>query len=216
MLTPPETYPEMYQKLLKEAETIDNVPLKNVVIEALTENKRELFLVPGGGRHHRSVGGLLWHTYDVLRLVKGALQVYPDLNHDLLISAAILHDIGKCFSSVLEEDGTFRKWTNEEMFKGHLYLGSTYVSKLCEKHNVDPQTSLLLEHMILSHHGKPEWGAIRRPMTREAFVLHQCDAFDTGLFIFQEAYSETAEGEFSEREVWGSRVFKEGLRGNSA
>ena len=126
--------------------------------------------------HHGYIGGLLEHTLSVCRLAVNICELYPELDEDLLIAGAFLHDIGKI------REFTFDRtidYSSEGRLLGHLVLG---VSMLEEKLRVlkkfPVETALYLKHMILSHHGEYEFGSPKRPKFLEAFVLHLIDDLD--------------------------------------
>lgn len=125
--------------------------------------------------HHACVGGLLEHTLSVARLVLTACDLYEELERDLMLSVALLHDLGKAraYNPVtfeLTEEGSL--WT-------HLYMGASQVEHAMDAlPEFDPELRLRVVHAILSHHGKLENGSPVVPMTLEAIVLHYADNLD--------------------------------------
>ncbi len=128
--------------------------------------------------HHVYVGGLLDHTVKVTRLAAfAAEELYPgEVNRDLLISGAILHDVGK----VRELDsGAEVGYTREGYLVGHVIMGSAMLRERAAKIPGFPEdTLLLLEHILVSHHGEKEWGSPVVPMTPEAMIIHAADNLD--------------------------------------
>lgn len=125
--------------------------------------------------HHAWVGGLLEHTLGVARLCMSLADSYPELDRQLLLAGAIFHDLGKIreFSSEFSID-----YTDEGQLAGHGYLGLETLLPHLRKSKLEPYLAEHLKHLILSHHGVPEYGATKFPQTREAFMLHFADTID--------------------------------------
>jgi 3'-5' exoribonuclease len=126
--------------------------------------------------HHAYLGGLLEHTVSVTRLLSRICDHYPRLDRDLLVTGAILHDIGKVeeFSYQLQLD-----YTDAGRLLGHVVLGVQRVQEEINKIKGFPlDLSLALQHLMVSHHGEYEFGSPRRPKTLEAFALHYADDLD--------------------------------------
>ncbi len=126
--------------------------------------------------HHAYLGGLLEHTVSVMKLVGKLSEHYPFLDRDLLLVGAFLHDIGKLeeYSWDLSID-----YTDEGRLVGHMVLGVQILEKkLALLKDFPEEMRLMLKHLILSHHGQWEFGAVQLPMTREAVVLHLADELD--------------------------------------
>ena len=126
--------------------------------------------------HHSYLGGLLEHTYSVCEMSKAVAEHYPELDRDLLLAGAFLHDIGKIrelrFDKVID-------YTDEGRLLGHLILGVSMVDEKLSAIRSFPQgLSLRLKHLILSHHGQYEFGSPKRPKFLEAFALHLIDDLD--------------------------------------
>ena len=126
--------------------------------------------------HHSYLGGLLEHTLSVCRLALLVAEHYPELNRDLLLAGAFLHDIGK-----VKELGaaTSIDYTDEGRLIGHLSLGVSMVDeKLAAMEDFSGEIALRLKHLILSHHGEYEFGSPKKPAFLEAFALHLIDDLD--------------------------------------
>jgi 3'-5' exoribonuclease len=123
--------------------------------------------------HHAYIHGLLEHTLELLTLANTILDIYPQLNADLLNAGILLHDIGKVreYSWELDID-----YTTEGRLLGHIVIGDEMVSQaIAAIPGFPPELALGLRHMLLAHHGKYEWGSPRRPKTLEAIVLHHLE-----------------------------------------
>lgn len=129
--------------------------------------------------HHSFMGGLLEHTLSVLKLCDYYAANYPIINRDLLISAALLHDIGK-----MDELSAFPRndYTDEGQLLGHIFIGANKVSeKIKEIVNFPEKLASELIHCILAHHGELEYGSPKKPATIEAMALHFADNTDAKL-----------------------------------
>jgi 3'-5' exoribonuclease len=126
--------------------------------------------------HHSYLGGLLEHTLSLCKMAVRAAEHYPELDGDLLLTAAFLHDIGKIreLKTDLQID-----YTDEGRLLGHVVLGATMVDeKLYGLKDFPQELALRLKHLILSHHGEYEFGSPKRPKFLEAFALHLIDDLD--------------------------------------
>lgn len=136
--------------------------------------------------HHSFVGGLLQHTLRVTQMCDYYSSHYPMINRDLLISGALLHDIGK-----LEELSAFPEndYTDEGQLIGHLVIGYRMISERIAKMDGFPkELASQIEHMILSHHGELEYGSPKKPATLEAMALHYADDTDAKFQIMIEIF----------------------------
>jgi 3'-5' exoribonuclease len=129
------------------------------------------------GMHHVYLGGLLEHSLSVVRLVDVILPLYQGLNRDLLVTGALLHDVGK-----VREMSYLRSfdYTDEGKLIGHITIGVEMIhDKVSQIPDFPPELAMLLKHMILSHHGQYEYGSPKRPKTVEATVLNYLDDLDS-------------------------------------
>jgi 3'-5' exoribonuclease len=137
--------------------------------------------------HHSYLGGLLEHTLSVCQMARQVAEHYPQLDRDLLLTAAFLHDIGKMreLKFDLKID-----YTDEGRLIGHVVLSTIMVDeRLREIKNFPQELAIRLKHLILSHHGNYEFGSPKRPKFLEAFALHLIDDLDAkinGLGRFME------------------------------
>ena len=123
--------------------------------------------------HHAYLGGLLEHLVDVLTLCDTVLHLYPEINADLLRTGALLHDVGKLREYTWDKDIDY---TDEGRLIGHIVLSTELVSRAIEQIPGFPdELNLRVRHMLVSHHGKYEWGSPARPQTLEAIALHQIE-----------------------------------------
>ncbi|MBQ3052895.1 MAG: HD domain-containing protein [Clostridia bacterium] len=193
---------DMFNELLSIADNFSDNDLKTIVTEILKDNRLALLYWPAAFKlHHAIRGGLLLHTLSIVRLAQGVCKVYPFVDSELLISGAILHDIAKLSEFEVASTGIATGYSVEGNLLGHLTMGAMVINKYAEKLNINPKTAMLLEHMVLSHHGEPEFGAAVRPMFIEAELLSELDLMDSRIYEMQEAVSATNAEDFSGR-IW--------------
>lgn len=125
--------------------------------------------------HHNCVGGLLEHTLEVIAFCRKMAELYPDqVRLDLLITGAILHDIGKL--EEYKQDSISFDFTDRGKLVGHISIGKEMLdSKLADLPDFPDDLKLDLEHMLLAHHGSREWGSPEAPKTIHAFALFHAD-----------------------------------------
>ncbi len=148
---------------------------------------------PGGKTmHHDYIGGLLEHTVSVAGICRFLSSHYVGVNADLLTAGALLHDVGKVHE--LSYEGAF-DYTDEGRLLGHLYMGAEYVDRVCASlPGFPPEKTMLVKHMILSHHGELEYGSPKRPKILEAVLLHFVENMDAKVTAFNDAIEELREG----------------------
>lgn len=138
--------------------------------------------------HHAFIGGLLEHTLGVTNICNTLSRLYPVINRDLLITAAICHDLGKMKELSVFPDNDY---TDEGNLLGHIYIGAEMVDVQARKIQGFPKNLLNeLKHCILAHHGKLEFGSPKTPMIIEAMALNFADDTDAKLRRFSDALTE--------------------------
>ena len=140
------------------------------------------------------------HTASIVEMAEKVCQVYPNVNRELLISGAILHDVAKTFEMETSKSGLCSHYSVGGELIGHLVKGAMYVEEAAEKLGITGDKVILLEHMILSHHSQPEFGSPVRPMFLEAEILASLDALDAAIFEINAASSNVKPGEFTDRQ----------------
>ena len=177
--TTPYDISDMMRELKGIVRRIKNDDLRDLINSFLSDHDfSEKFRETPAAKnfHHGYIGGLLEHTLSVCRLAGHVYDQYPELDGDLLVTGAFLHDIGKIreFSY-----GRTIDYSDEGRLLGHLVLGvSMLEQKLSGFKKFPAETALCLKHMILSHHGEYDFGSPKRPKFLEAFVLHLIDDLD--------------------------------------
>lgn len=186
---------EMYTELCTLIKTVTNPYLskllKSFFMEDATFEKRFKFHSAAKSVHHGFVGGLLEHTLSVAKNCDYFSGAYPWLNRDLLISAAIFHDIGK-----LEELSTFPEndYTDEGQLLGHIMIGAEMVGERIRTIEGFPtRLGNELKHCILAHHGELEFGSPKKPALAEALALSFADNMDAKMETIREIFATTPE-----------------------
>ena len=176
--------------------------IKSVVLSMLGDNKEQLLTFPAAEKlHHAMTGGLLYHTLSIVRLADCVCSIYPSIDRELLLAGAILHDIAKLREYSLSPAGTVDGHTLEGMLLGHLVMGAEDVGRKCDELGITPENKYLLQHMLISHHGKLEFGAAVRPAFIEAEILSQLDLLDANIYEMADAVKDVKNGEFTGR-LW--------------
>lgn len=150
--------------------------------------------------HHAFLHGLLMHTSYMLKAADFLSNLYGGvINRSLMLTGTLLHDFMKREEFGFSELGLVTEYTVKGQLLGHLVMGSQEVAAVAVELGIPEEKSVLLQHMILSHHGNPEWGAAVRPMCAEAELLSYVDLIDSRMEIYKESYEATPVGEFSDR-----------------
>ncbi len=192
----------MYNELFGIAEKFKDEELSLLVTTILSERRLALLYWPAAFKlHHAIRGGLLMHTLSIVRLCESMCCIYPFVNKELLISGAILHDIAKTVEFQVAESGIATGYSVKGNLIGHLAEGAIIVRETANRCGVSEETSNLIEHMLLSHHGDPEFGAAVRPMFIEAEILSELDMLDARIYEMKEAVEGVEPGEFTGR-LW--------------
>lgn len=202
---------DMFKELLGYIEKTENPYLKQLLQAFFMEDQNfiKAFKQSSAAKtvHHGFVGGLLQHTLSVVKLCDYYCSAYPRLNRDLLISAAICHDIGK-----IREISLFPQndYTEEGQFLGHIVIGTEMVAeKISKIKNFPVILASELKHCILSHHGEYEFGSPKKPAIMEAVALNFADNTDAKMQTFTEILENTTETGW----MGYNRLFESNLRG---
>ncbi|MDE6584805.1 MAG: HD domain-containing protein [Anaeroplasmataceae bacterium] len=176
---------------------MENKVIKDITETLLKENEKKYFLYPAASRmHHTYVGGLAYHCIGMLKLAETFLKNYPYLKADYLYAGILLHDLGKT-SELSGVQAT--EYTVEGQLLGHLVIGALEVGKKAAilGYGNCPEVKML-EHMLISHHGQPQFGAAKRPMTPEAIALWYIDTIDSKFRVLGEELNKTESNHFTD------------------
>ena len=205
----------MYDYIFDTVSRFENGQLKKLTLTILAQNKEKITFWPAAFKlHHAIRGGLLYHTLSILKLAKAVCDIYPSLERELLYTGVILHDVAKIQEFDVSKTGVVSGYTVEGSLIGHLVRGAMNIEKIGEELGIDKELLMLVEHMVLSHHGEPEFGAAVRPMFLEAEILSQLDLLDARVYEISQAVSETEPGEFTPRQ-WAldnRKLYNHGLK----
>jgi 3'-5' exoribonuclease len=185
---------EMFRSLVDLSEQIKNPHLRQLLKLFLEdESFIKLFKIAPASKwlHHNYLGGLLEHTLSMVQLVLKNASHYNGLNLDLLLTASILHDVGK-----VDELSYHRSfdYSDEGRLLGHIILGIERVEdKIRQLPDFPKDLSTLLKHLLLSHHGQYIWGSPKKPMTLEAVMLHYLDDMDAKMNGIQQFIKKQAQ-----------------------
>ena len=182
-------------------DSIQNDVYRKLVIGMLSYIGDKFFTFPAASKiHHGWKGGLSDHSLSMAILADELCKHYPQLDRDLLVSAALIHDVGK----TAELSGPVTtEYTLEGKLEGHISLANAWLSEVSEKLGVqEREETVLMHHMILSHHGKMEYGSPVAPMIIEAEALYLIDNMDARLTSLKMALDAIKPG------TWTSRMFQ--------
>ena len=194
----PEPINDMHAEINQFVDQIQNKTWKTIVQYLLKKWGRRFCAYPAGKSNHHAVrGGLAFHTFSMLKDAKGLADNYEQINRSLLYAGCILHDMGK----VLELTGpAATQYTTEGNLVGHLVLIDEQIMLAAQDLKIDLESEdlLLLRHMVLSHHGRLEYGSPKLPALLEAEILHRIDDMDAMVYAVTNALQHTGKGTFTE------------------
>lgn len=186
--TSPRDVAEMWEELQQKIAQVANPHLQNLLRQVFAdETVAEQFRrAPAAKSHHQAyLGGLLEHTLNVMRLAEQIAAAYEGIDRDLLLTGAVLHDIGKIYEYRYD---LFIDYTDAGRLLGHIVMGANLVQDRIRSLPDFPETlKLKVLHMIVSHHGRYEWQSPKRPKFLEAAILHQADYLDAEVDKFLQA-----------------------------
>ena len=202
----PQSPQKMYDEIFAVTEGFNDPDLKLITQYLLKENKEALMRWPAALKlHHAMRGGLLYHTLTMLESAKAIIGVYkrlyPSLSSELVYAGIILHDLAKKRELVVGELGLASAYSTEGQLLGHLDLGMAMIERAAAELMINDETKMLLQHIVMSHHGVPEFGSPKPPMFPEAEIVSEVDLLDARLFEMYDALSGIVTGGFTER-LW--------------
>ncbi len=191
----------MMQSIRNRVNAFENAELKTLVSAMLDEYGDAMTDCPAAFKlHHAIRGGLLMHTLSIVKMCECVASIYPTVDKELLISGAILHDICKTQEFVLSDSGLVEGYSPRGQLIGHLVMGAMEIERVARENNISKETATLLEHMLISHHGEPEFGAATRPLFLEAEILSELDSLDANIYEIENCLADVAPNEFSNRQ----------------
>lgn len=193
---------EMLNAVKSYSMKIKDDEIKLLVENIISKYYNKLYYYPAAKKNHHSyMGGLLYHTLRMLQSGEKLGQVYEFLKMDYVYAGVILHDICKILEMDSDEYGVVSDYTMEGKLLGHIIQGIKEIEIEGEKIGLSREKSVVLQHMVLSHHYEPEFGSPKKPMTPEAELLHFLDIIDARMFDFEHALEGVEPGCFSDK-IW--------------
>lgn len=190
-----------WQTLQEIVDTIEDQDYLAICKEMLKRYGEKIKSIPAAKSvHHSFLNGLLMHTTNMLQTADFLAGMYEEvIDRSLLIAGTLLHDFAKCEEFMTSPLGLVTDYSVKGVLLGHLVMGTHEVANVAASLNVPEEKSVLLQHLILSHHGEPEFGAAVRPMCAEGELLSFIDMIDSRMEIYCEALAQVPTGEFSKR-----------------
>ena len=195
----PPTLDELKAKLDHYLNSFKDPDVKLIANKVIGHFYDKYITYPAAVRvHHEFGSGILHHSLAMADLAEAVAKLYPQIDRDILICGCLIHDIGK---TVEYEKPLTPSVTVEGKLAGHISIMYAEFKKIVDPLNIKSEVPLLLEHMILSHHGTHEFGSPVLPSTREAMLLSMIDLLDSRMMVLDKALGETKPGEFSQK-IW--------------
>lgn len=190
---------EMEEKLERYLASFKNEDVKLITNTVISRFYKKYVTYPAAIKiHHEFGSGIIHHSLAMADLADAVAKLYPSVDRDILVAGALLHDIGK---TIEYKDLPVPEQTVEGKLVGHISLMYAEFKKIVDELNIKSEVPLLLEHMILAHHGQLEFGSPVLPSTREALLLSMIDLLDSRMMVLDKALENVKPGEFSER-IW--------------
>lgn len=177
--------------------SITNPVIKQITKHIYDKYEKAFYMYPAAVRfHHAYIGGLAYHTKTMLDIAKRFSEVYTYLNKDYLYSGILLHDVCKIKELSGFEGG---EYTVEGQLIGHLVMGAIEIDRAVKTLELESsEEALILKHILISHHGLPNFGAAKKPATAEAMLIWYIDTIDSKFTVLGEELEKTNPGEFTQ------------------
>ena len=194
---PPVPKEELIKRFNAHVESIQNEDCRKILDYLIKRLSPRLYDYPAAvSVHHDYASGLLMHTVSMADLAIFLADYYEDVNKDILLTGVLLHDMGK---TIEFEGPVIYKYSLTGKLLGHISIMVSEIRRAAEGLKITSEVPILLEHMVLSHHGYPEFGSPVLPMTKEALLLSLIDNMDSKMVIVQKALDGVKPGEFSQK-----------------
>lgn len=189
----------MLDEILSFVHEMVSEDVRRLVLALIDIYKAPLMYYPAAkSNHHAIKSGLLYHILRMLRTAKGLGSVYKNVNLDLVYAGIILHDIEKINEMDATEVGVVEGYTKEGQLLGHIIMGIKRIDKTAESLGIDPELSLLIQHLILTHHYEPDFGSPKKPLIPEGELLHYIDMIDARMYDMNKALRDVEIEQFSD------------------
>ncbi len=194
---PPIPKSELIERFNKLVNSIKDKDCKALLDYFINKFGEKIYLAPAATSvHHEFSSGLLMHSVSLGEHADYFANYYPDINRDLLVTGALLHDFGKLIE--LEGPAVYH-YSLEGKLLGHISIMCGELRIATKELGLTSEVPLLLEHMVLSHHGQLEFGSPVLPLTKEALLLSMIDNLDSKMLVLDKAFTDVAPGEFSQK-----------------
>lgn len=194
----PVDIPAIQAHIEQVVANMQNDILQRIVKHFLTKYAESFYSFPAAKRiHHAYRGGLAHHVSGMLHLAEAVVKQHPKIHADLLYAGIIIHDIGKTRELT---DAFAPEYSLEGTLIGHISLIQDEFTELRKWYKTEDgqEALLLLQHMVLSHHGRQEWGSPVTPGILEAQILHQLDQLDANMNSIEHALANTEDDQYTE------------------
>ena len=190
---------ELKARLDKYLNSFKDKDVEKVTKAVISHFYEKYVTYPGAVKvHHEFGSGILHHSLFMADVADAISKIYTQVDRDILVAGALLHDIGK---TIEYENPIAPIQTAEGKLCGHVAIGYAEFKRVVDELHIESEVPLLLEHMILAHHGSLEYGSPVMPATREALLLSEIDMMDSRQMILDKALDQVKEGEFTPR-LW--------------
>ena len=192
---------ETVRKVRTLVDSMEDADYRQVARTMLERHLETFASIPAAKSvHHSFLSGLLMHTANMMAMADFLSGQYASvIDRSLLLTGTLLHDFAKEIEFRFSDLGIVTDYSVKGQLLGHLVMGAQEVAQVCAELGTPEEKSLLLQHMILSHHGEPEYGAAVKPMFAEAELLSYIDMVDSRMEIYAELLPSVAKGSFSGR-----------------
>lgn len=205
----------MLGQIMNIIASVKDEELKHLTFALVKDREEKILFWPAAFKlHHAIRGGLLYHTLSILKLCEGVCSIYPAVDRDLLMCGAIVHDLCKIDEFDISSAGLVTGYSVKGELLGHLVMGAVKIEEKARQLGIDEEKAMLLQHMVISHHGEPDFGAAVRPMFLEAEILSELDKLDATINEITSATADLKDGEFSQR-MWAldnRKLYKHGRK----
>ena len=203
--TSPVDGEEMYAKIYAFAGGFSDPDLTMLTQYLLRTRHERIAVYPAALRlHHAERCGLMFHTGTMLEVAKKIVEVYkplyPELSPDLVYAGVILHDVAKTEELEVSELGIATAYSTRGQLMGHINMGVSMVEQAAAELQLPEELTTLVSHILLSHHGQPEFGSPKLPMFPEAEIVSTIDMLDARMFEMYDALGAVEIGKFTERQ----------------
>lgn len=184
-------YTDQLRNLINQ---INDKGYKSLVNAFFVKYKDAFFKSPAARKNHDAfIGGLLKHTVNVTQIALKIAEIYGGaMDRNLILAGAILHDVGKIKTYSVEMTGI--DYSTESALLDHVFFSMEMVDSVVPDCKIDAEQVMLVKHIIASHHGQKEWGAVSEPAIPEALIIHLADMADCFVTLMQDAITDVTPG----------------------